>query len=175
MVFRRPLLPWFLLNAVLLAVLAIRGTLRYPHLPDRIPERIGLDGVDAWTGRSIGSAFALVFLYAGVTVLITVCAEMTLRVTPRDELHGEAVPSAAGRAPSSLVVRPAGLGAARRIARAVLVLDACIGISPLFGCGVLWRSTPEAEVPVWLFAALVLPPLAGTVLTVAAAATGRKR
>ncbi|MFJ8586643.1 DUF1648 domain-containing protein [Streptomyces sp. NPDC093595] len=168
---------------MLLAALALWGTLRYPHLPDRIPEHIGLDGVDAWTGRSIGSAFVLVFLYAGVTALITVCAEMTLRVTPRDELRAEAAPSAAagqapfaaGRTPSSLVDRPAGRGAARRIARALLVLDACIGISLLFGCGVLWRSTPEAEVPVWLFAALVLPPLAGTVLTVAAAVAGRKR
>ncbi|MFF9867567.1 DUF1648 domain-containing protein [Streptomyces sp. NPDC013953] len=173
MVFRRPVLFWLLPNAVLLATLVVWGAIRYPHLPDRIPDHIGVDGVDAWTGRSIGSAFVLVFLYAGVTALITACAEMTLRRAPRDEPPGEAGPHP-GRVPSSPADRPGDRASARRSARALLVLNACIGASFLFGCGVLWRSTPDPEVPAWLFAALLLPPLAGTALTVAAAMSGRK-
>jgi hypothetical protein len=41
-------------------------------------------------------------------------------------------------------------------------------------CGVLWRSSPEPDVPVWLFAAMGLPLLAGTALTIVAAVRDRK-
>jgi uncharacterized membrane protein len=89
---------WLLPNAAVLAVLAIWGSLRYPCLPDRIPQHIGAQGVGAWTDRSIGSAFVLVFVYAGVTVLLLACAELMLRVTPRDELPSvDTTPSAAAR------------------------------------------------------------------------------
>lgn len=64
---------WLLPNAVLLVVLSTWGALRYPHLPGRIPKHIGVDGVDAWTDKSIGSAFVLVFVYAGLTVLMAGC------------------------------------------------------------------------------------------------------
>ncbi|MFF9685642.1 DUF1648 domain-containing protein [Streptomyces sp. NPDC014623] len=174
--FSCPVRPWLLPNAALLVGLATWGTLRYPHLPGRIPKHIGVDGVDAWTDRSIGSAFVLVFVYAGVTVLMAGCAELTLRVTPRDEMPSAgAAPFAAAQAASSLINRPGSRASARRTARALLLFNTCIGISFLAGCGMLWRSTPDPDVPAWLFAAMTLPLLAGSAVTVAAAVSGRKR
>ncbi|MER7485632.1 DUF1648 domain-containing protein [Streptomyces sp. NPDC126497] len=166
---------WLLPNVALLAAMGVWGALRYSHLPERIPKHIGVDGVDAWTDRSIGSAFVLVFVYAGLTVLMTGSAELALRMTPRDELPGTDRPSfAAGPAPSVLN-RPGSRASARRTARALLLLNTCIGVSLLMGCGILWRSAPDPDVPGWLFAAMLLPLLAGTALTVAAALGDRKR
>jgi hypothetical protein len=165
---------WLAPSVVLITVLAIWGVLRYPHLPDRIPEHIGSDGVDAWTDRSVGSAFALVFVYAGVTLLLAGVAELTLRAARRAELpDGGAAPSAGGESPPWRVKRPLTRASALRNARALLVLNACVGISFLVGCGVLWRSAPVREVSGWLFAAMLAPILAGTAVTVAAAVRGR--
>ncbi|MFE6686318.1 DUF1648 domain-containing protein [Streptomyces sp. NPDC057743] len=173
MVFSSPVRLWLLPNAALLAVLTLWGVLRYPHLPNRIPRHIGLDGVDAWTERSIGSAFVLVFVYLGVTVLLTACAELTLRVTPQDELPKDAASFGNGLAGASLN-RPRTRASALRAARALLVLNASLGISLLVGCGVLWRSSADQEVSAWLFAAMLLPLLAGTGVTVAAALHDRR-
>ncbi|MFJ9176452.1 hypothetical protein [Streptomyces sp. NPDC102360] len=43
-------------------------------------------GVDAWTDKSVGAAFVLVFVYAGVTVLLSGTAALMLRATPTAEL-----------------------------------------------------------------------------------------
>lgn len=167
---------WLLPNVLLLVALSTWGALRYPHLPGRIPKHIGADGIDAWTDKTIGSAFVLVFVYAGVTVLMAGSAELTLRLTPRDELSNvTATPFATARATSSLLNRPGSRISARRIARALLLLNTCIGTSFLAGCGMLWRSTPNPSVPAWLLPAMTLPLLAGTAVTVTAAVIDRKR
>ncbi|MEU8650713.1 DUF1648 domain-containing protein [Streptomyces sp. NPDC048737] len=166
---------WLLPNAVLLTAMGVWGTIRYSHLPERIPKHIGVDGVDVWTDRSIGSAFVLVFVYAGMTVLLTGCAELTLRMTPRDELPDTNRPSFAIGPSSSVLDRPGSRASARRIARALLLFDTCIGLTLLTGCGILWRPAPEPDVPGWLFAVMTAPLLVGTALTVAAALGDRKR
>ncbi|MFF9063278.1 DUF1648 domain-containing protein [Streptomyces sp. NPDC014882] len=166
---------WLLPNVVLLAAMGVWGAMRYSHLPERIPKHIGTDGVDAWTDRSIGSAFVLVFVYAGMTVLTTAGAELALRTTPRDELPDTGEASFAAGMSSSLLDRPGSRASAHRIARALLLFDMLIGVSLLMGCGILWRSTPDRDVPPWLLAAMLLPLLAGTALTVAAALGDRKR
>ncbi|MGW7557360.1 DUF1648 domain-containing protein [Streptomyces rimosus] len=173
-IFSAPVRLWLLPSVVLLAAQAVWGALRYPHLPDRIPWHIGSDGVDVWADKSIGSAFVLVFVYAGVTVVTAAGAEMTLRLTPRDELTATGTPFAV-RAASSLTNRPANRASARRIARAVLLLNACIGLSLLAGCGLFWRSTPDPDVPGWLVPAMLVPILAGTAVTIAAAVRDRNR
>ncbi|MER5555365.1 DUF1648 domain-containing protein [Streptomyces sp. NPDC002793] len=176
MLLSSPWRPWLIPNAVLLVGMATWGTLRYPHLPGRIPKHIGADGVDAWTDRSIGSAFLLVFVYAGVTILMAGCAELTLRVTPHDELpDSQASPFAAAQAASSLLNRPRNRLSAQRTARALLLFNTCIGVSFLAGCGILWRPTPDANVPAWFFAAMTLPLLVGSAVTVAAAVKDRKQ
>ncbi|KAA6214275.1 DUF1648 domain-containing protein [Streptomyces albofaciens JCM 4342] len=174
-IFSSPIRPWLLPSAVLLAAQTIWGALRYPHLPGRIPWHIGSGAVDTWADKSVGSAFILVFVYAGVTVVTAGSAELTLRVTPRDELTAANTPFAAARAASSLINRPASRASARRIARAVLLLNACIGTSLLMGCGLFWRSTPDPNVPVGLLAAMLVPVLIGTAVVIGAAARDRKR
>ncbi|MCW8216625.1 DUF1648 domain-containing protein [Streptomyces griseolus] len=171
MVFARPVRLWLLPGVVLLAVMGAWGAIRYPHLPDRVPKHIGTGGVDAWAERSLGSAFMPVFVYAAVTVLMTACAELTLRVTPRDELPDDPAPFAV--APSPSLNRPGSRASARRIARSLLLLNTLVGVSFLVGCAILWRSTPDPHVPAWLFAALTVPIVAGTVLTVVAAVRDR--
>ncbi|MEU1148362.1 DUF1648 domain-containing protein [Streptomyces sp. NPDC005863] len=176
MLFSRPVRLWLFPNAVLLVGLALWGTLRYPHLPGRIPKHIGVDGVDAWADRSIGSAFVLVFVYAGATMLMAGCAELTLRVTPRDEMSSaNAAPFAAAQAASSMLNRPGSRSSARRIARALLLFNTCIGISFLAGCEVLWRSTPDAHVLPWVFVSMTLPLLLGSAVAVTAAVKDRRR
>lgn len=178
MLLSSPVRLWLLPNAALLTAASIWGIARYPHLPSRIPQHIGIDGVDAWTNRSVGSAFALVFLHIGVTVLLTACAELTMRVTPSSELPDDIAPfgkGPLGNGPAgSALNRPRTRASAVRSARALLALNACVGISLLIGCAVLWRSTPERDVSGWLFTAMVVPILAGTALTVAAALRDRR-
>lgn len=174
MVFSSPFRLWLLPSGVVLAAMGLWGGVRYAHLPDRIPKHIGVDGVDAWADRSIGSAFMLVFVYVGVTLLMVGSVELALRTTPRDEMPDNPAPFASG-ASSYLINRPASRAAARRLARALLAFNALIGASFLVSCGVLWRSTSDPHVPAWLFTAIMAPIVAGTVLTVVAALSGRKR
>ncbi|UKY47865.1 DUF1648 domain-containing protein [Streptomyces inhibens] len=174
MVFSAPVRLWLFPNAVLLAALSLWGLARYPHLPHRLPQHISVDGVDAWTDRSIGSAFVLVFVFIGATVLLTACAELTLRVTPHSELPDDtAAPFAPSLARSS-VNRPRTRASALWIARALLVLNTCTGISLAIGCAVLWRSAPERQVSGWLFTAMIVPILVGTAVTLASAVRDRK-
>ncbi|WP_336048130.1 DUF1648 domain-containing protein [Streptomyces sp. CA2R101] len=173
MVLSSPVRLWLLPNAALLTALAVWGIVRYPHLPDRIPQHIGTDGVDAWTSRSVGSAFLLVFVHLGATVLLTACAELTLRVTPSAELPDSAAPFGNGLVRSSLN-RPRTRASALRTARALLTFNACVGVSLMIGCAVLWRSAPEPEVSGWLFTAMIVPILVGTALTVVSAVRDRR-
>ncbi|MEU2794630.1 DUF1648 domain-containing protein [Streptomyces sp. NPDC007100] len=174
MVFTSPVRLWLIPNAVLLAAMAVWGAVRYAQLPAQIPKHVGMQGVDAWTDRSIGSAFLLVFVYAGVTVLMVGCAELTLRVTPRDELPDtNTAPYAAG-ASEFLVNRPASRESARRMARSLLLLNASVGVALLVGCGILWRSATDPDVPGWAYAGLLVPLLVGTAVTIAAAVRDRK-
>ncbi|MGW0605206.1 DUF1648 domain-containing protein [Streptomyces sp. NPDC002640] len=174
MVFSSSMRWWVLPNVVLLAVMAAWGVLRYPDLPGRIPRHIGPGGVDAWADKSVGSALGLVFVFAGVTLLMAGGAELTLRVTPRGELRPDAVPYAVTPA-ESLLNRPADRASARRIARSLLLLNGCVGLALLAGCWTLWRSEPEADVPPWVFAAMLLPLLVGIAATLVAAVADRRR
>lgn len=175
MVFSSSMRWWVLPNVVLLAGMATWGVLRYPDLPGRIPKHIGPGGVDAWAQTSVGSALGLVFVFAGMTLLMVGCAELTLRVTPRGELRPDAAPYAVTPAAASLLNRPADRASARRLARSLLLLNACVGLSFLAGCWTLWRSVPDADVPPWVFAAMLLPLLAGIGATLAAAVADQRR
>ncbi|MGW8554914.1 DUF1648 domain-containing protein [Streptomyces tubercidicus] len=164
---------WLVPHAALLTGLVVWGIVRYPHLPSRVPEHIGSEGVDAWTNRSVGSAFWPVFLYIGVTVVLTACAELTLRVTPTAELPDDAAPFGNALVRASLN-RPRTRTSALWFARALLALNACMGISFLIFCAVMWHSVPEREIPGWLFPAGMAPIVAGTALMVAAAVYDRR-
>ncbi|MFH9425943.1 DUF1648 domain-containing protein [Streptomyces sp. NPDC017529] len=155
--------------------MAVWGVIRYARLPAQIPKHIGMQGVDAWTDRSIGGAFLLVFVYAGATALMVGCAELTLRVTPRDELPDTNTARYAAGASEVLMNRPSSRDSACRIARSLLLLNTSIGLALSVGCGILWRSAADPDVPGWTYAGMLIPFLAGTAVTIAAAVRVRKQ
>ncbi|MGY0488591.1 DUF1648 domain-containing protein [Streptomyces sp. WG-D5] len=158
-----PRVPWAWLapSVVLLAGMVAWGIAVYPRLPDRIPQHIGGSGVDAWTDKSVGAAFVLVFVYAGVTALLSATAVLLLRTTPTSEL-----PDGAPRFAITGSQRPATRTGARRMAVALLVTNIGMGLSFTVGNLVLWRTSGASEVPWWFFVGLLAPILGGATLTV---------
>ncbi|MGD6756270.1 DUF1648 domain-containing protein [Streptomyces sp. BH105] len=153
----------------LLAGMAAWGAAVYPRLPDRIPQHIGGSGVDAWTDKSVGAAFVLVFVHAGVTALLSFTAAMVLRATPTAEL-----PDGEPRFAITGGQRPATRTGARRMAVALLVTNFGIGLSFVVGNLVQWRTSVESEVPWWFFVGLLAPIAAGTALTVVVGVQDRR-
>ncbi|MGW8378275.1 DUF1648 domain-containing protein [Streptomyces sp. ODS28] len=178
MVFSHPFRLWLLPSFGLLAAMAAWGAVRYPRLPDRIPGHFGLTGVDAWTDRSVGSAFVMVFLYAGLTLVMAGSAELSLRLTPRDELAARGGAPFALHGPastaSSLVNRPASRVAARRIARSLLVMNLCFGVAFLAGGASTWYTAPGQQVPWWLTATTFAMLLFGIAHVLVVALRNRK-
>lgn len=130
------------------------GVRRYPRLPERIPRHVGPGGVDAWGERSVGLAFLPVLVYAGLTALLLGCAWAVLRTTPL-----AALPPPKDRwamAAAATDNRPATARSARRLARALLLTNALVGLALLPVAGVQWRGTQRADVPWWLLAAPLL-------------------
>ncbi|MFD7292990.1 DUF1648 domain-containing protein [Streptomyces sp. NPDC059897] len=152
---------WLAAGVSLLAGMTAWGIAVYPSLPDRIPRHIGGSGVDAWADKSVGAAFMLVFVYAGVTALLSVTAAMVLRATPTAEL-----PDAEPRFVVAGSQRPATRTGARRMAVALLVTNFGIGLSFAVGNLVQWRTSVESEVPWWFFVGMPAPIAAGAGLTV---------
>ncbi|WP_081722380.1 DUF1648 domain-containing protein [Saccharopolyspora rectivirgula] len=139
-----PRFPWLWLvpSLVLLVAMGAWGAVRYPQLPELIPQHIGLGGVDAWTSKSIGSAFLPVFLHLGLTVLFAGIAFGVVRTAPEEELPSDRPPSA--------IKRPATRASAARLAKAVLACTAGLGVGLLPLCAVQWRTAPSPETPWWL-------------------------
>lgn len=166
-----PRFPWAWLAAgvLLLAGMAAWGVAVYPHLPDRIPQHIGGGGVDAWTDKSVGAAFMLVFVYAGVTVLLAVTAALLLRATPSAELPDGAPPFAIAGSR-----RPATRTGARRMAVALLVTNIGIGLSFAIGNIVMWRTDTTPDVPWWFFVGILAPIATGAALTLAVGLQDRR-
>lgn len=160
---------WLAASVLLLTGMTAWGVAVYPSLPDRIPRHIGGSGVDAWTDKSVGAAFLLVFVYAGVTALLSATAAMVLRATPTSEL-----PDGEPRFAVTGSQRPATRAGARRMAVALLVTNFGIGLSFVVGNLVQWRTSVTSEVPWWFFVGLLAPIAAGTVLTLVVGLRDRK-
>lgn len=139
--------PWLVPGVLLLAAMTVWGALRYPDLPDRVPLHIGPDGVDAWTQRSVATAFVPVLVYAGVTVLTAAAALLTTRLTPLEELPGS--DGARSGTAQMLTNRPASAASARRTARALLQMNALFGVAFVPLCHLQWRTAEVAAVPAW--------------------------
>ncbi|GAA2372524.1 DUF1648 domain-containing protein [Streptomyces carpaticus] len=138
---------WLLPGLLLLGVMTAWGLLRYPELPDRIPQHIGPGGVDAWTDKNVGMAFLPVFLYAGLIAITAGCAFAVTRTTPLDEM-----PAPSDRwamAAASMNGRPATAASARRVAGALLMTNALLGVALLPLCWIQWRADQTAAVPAW--------------------------
>ncbi|RMI44990.1 DUF1648 domain-containing protein [Streptomyces triticirhizae] len=145
---------WAAPSVVLLVGMALWGIVRYPELPERIPQHVGPGGVDAWGDRSVGLAFLPVFVYAGLTALLTGCVWGLLRATPLD-----AMPAPKDRWAQAMAVgnnRPASAASARAMARALLTTNALVGVALLPMAWVQWRETQTTSVPGWLTVAMPL-------------------
>ncbi|MDT0444327.1 DUF1648 domain-containing protein [Streptomyces johnsoniae] len=151
---RRPPWAWLVPSLLLLAAMTAWGAVRYPDLPDRLPRHIGPGGVDAWTDKTVLSAFVPVYLYAGVTLLLAACAAWAARSTPLDEMPEPADPWARAAAVSHN--RPATAASARRTAKSLLLFNAGLGVALLPLCGLQWRTTQTADVPAWPLPVTVL-------------------
>ena len=153
--------PWLLPMIVELAVMVVWGVVAYPRLPDRIPQHIGPDGVDAYSAKSVLAAFGPVFVFGALVVVLAGTALLVLRTRPREEL-------AAGEGDSPFLNRPHTRRGAVATARATLVLGACLGVTFLLTCAVVWRPDGDADVPGWLAAGVVVPSVVGAVPLVVA-------
>ncbi len=159
--------PWLLPSLVLLVVLTAWGVGVYPHLPERVPQHMGPDGVDAWTEKSVGAVFLPVFLHAGITALMAAVVAALLRMRPTNELTPH-------ERTFSLVNRPSTRASALRTAKATLLLGFCVGVSIAVTCAVMWRTEPEPDIPGWLFAAALAPVALGMVPLLVAALRDRR-
>ncbi|MGW3293449.1 DUF1648 domain-containing protein [Streptomyces xiamenensis] len=138
---------WLAPSLLLLGGMLAWGLLRYPEIPDRVPQHIGPGGVDAWAGKSVGSVFLPVFLYAGLTVVMAGCAAAVVRSTPLDAMP--APQDRWARASATTSGRPATAASARQLARALLMTNALLGVALLPLCWVQWRTVQTTEVAAW--------------------------
>lgn len=127
----------------------------YPDLPEMVPKHIGPSGVDAWSRKSVGSVFILVFVYIGTTMLFAGTAFGIARTTPESELPRDRHPG--------VVNRTATWSSAARCAKAVLVLNTALGAALLPLCAVQWRTTLTPEVSWWLLPVVLVLTVAGMV------------
>lgn len=133
--------PWSLPSVAILIAMGTWGTMVYSDLPELVPRHIGPNGVDAWSRKSVGSAFVPLFLYVGVTMLMVGTAVGIARTTPDSELPRDR--------PPGVVNRPATRSSATRLAKSVLVLNTALGMALLPLCAIQWRTTQTPEVSWW--------------------------
>lgn len=163
---------WALPPLLLLVGMTAWGVAVYPDLPDRIPAHIGSDGVDRLTDKTPLTAFVPVYTYAGLTLLVTALTVVVLRVRPLEELPPN-------EPTSPFLNRPRTRVAVRRLARALLFLCTCLGVTLATTCAMVWRPQGVPELPGWVMAAPLLPVLVGTapllVIAVQDSRSGREK
>ncbi|WP_311765353.1 DUF1648 domain-containing protein [Streptomyces zingiberis] len=162
----RPAFPWLWLlpgGAVLLA-LTVWGIVAYPGLPGRVPLHFAGGGVDRWGEKSVGTVFLPVFVHAGLLALMAVSAVITLRTRPETEVPG--TPSRLRRVGG--MNRPASRASALRLAKVLLFLAFCLGLTFAAACAIMWRPETWSGVPAWpLWAGVATTaPVAAAVLVI---------
>ncbi|MDH6137639.1 putative membrane protein [Kitasatospora sp. MAA4] len=144
---------WTLPALFVLAATAVLGVLRYPSMPQQLPTHYnGSGAVDHFTGKSVGTAFALVFVQAALTLVVTLVAWLSFR--SRADLD-PARPAASAYRHRRFIVR---------MTVSVLLLAACANLTVLLGAWGIWHGDRTmGALP------LLLPTLAGLALTVVVA------
>ncbi|MHA6802804.1 DUF1648 domain-containing protein [Salinifilum ghardaiensis] len=146
---------WLMPSLALLITMTAWAATVYPDLPEQVPQHIGPSGVDAWTAKTVGSAFLPVFLYLATTVLFTGTAFGIARTTPESELPRDR--------PPGMVKRTATWASAARCAKAVLALNTALGLALLPLCAIQWRTPQTPDVAWWLLPLALVLVLAGLV------------
>jgi uncharacterized membrane protein len=94
---------WLLLPLLVVAASVVIGIIRYPDLPSQIPVHFdGAGNVDRYAAKSVGSAFSIVFVQAGLTLVLTVIGTLIFRA-PAD--MDPARPALSARAHREFVAR----------------------------------------------------------------------
>ncbi|GAB2826541.1 DUF1648 domain-containing protein [Streptomyces daliensis] len=153
---------WLLPGLALLVALTVWGVVVYPHLPDRVPQHFGSEGVSRFAAKSVGSVFLPVFAQAGVLLVMATVSYGVLSMRPESEM----VP---GEPRSALVNRPATREGAVRSAKATLFLGFCIGLTLVAACAVMWQTGPWQDPPGWYPVLVTAPSLLGAVPVVVVA------
>jgi uncharacterized membrane protein len=150
---------WAIPAVLLLVATAVLGIIRYPDLPPTLAMHYNADGVaDRIVATTVGSAFVLVFVEAGITVMILALTLLSFRSRP--DLDA-AAPAATSRQHRGFV---------RRMSKGILLLGACANATMLM---VAWQIWSGQSFSVFV---VVLPVLLGVVvLLVFAVRTGQDR
>lgn len=142
---------WMVPALALLAVTIVIGIVRYPTLPPSLALHYNAYGnADRIVATSIRTAFAPVFIQAGVTVLILAVTLLAFRSTPDLD---PAAPASSARQYKGFVVRTA---------KAILLLAACVNLSLLVA---VWQTWNGAHT--FVLTPVLVPILAGIGLVVA--------
>lgn len=144
---------WAMPSIGVLVATAVVGIVRYPSMPDRLALHFGAGGRgDEFAAKSVGSAFALVFIEAAVTAILVGVAVGALRsaaiLTPKKPA------ASARRYRTDTAVMVA----------AMLVLAAGVNVCLLLTALRIWDGA--SSMPGWL---VFLPLLLGTAVVIAVA------
>ncbi|QUQ63993.1 DUF1648 domain-containing protein [Kutzneria sp. CA-103260] len=145
-----PRFPWLWLTpAVAITVAtAVLGVILYPSMPETLTVHYGANGPDRLAAKSIGAAFALVFVQIGVTALLTAITVAAFRSRPDlDPAH----PVGSARWHRRYLA----LGAKTLLGLAAMIDLAMLGSSVL-----MWTGT----VTWWARLVVVVPILAAVVV-----------
>lgn len=126
---------WLLLPALVVVAGAVLGVLRYPDLPDPMPVHYDVNGVvDRFAPKSVGSVFTVVFIQAGLTVVLCAIAALVFR-GPADV--DPARPAASVRAHREFIAR---------LGKGFIALATLINLGLLATDWAMWSGAPRAGV-----------------------------
>ncbi len=124
---------WLLMPILIVVVSAVIGVIRYPDLPDPLPVHFDANGIaNRWAAKSIGSAFTVVFVQAGLTAVLCGIGVLVFR-GPADV--DPARPAASVRAHREFVAR---------LGRGFVFFAALLDLGLLATDWALWTGAQEA-------------------------------
>jgi uncharacterized membrane protein len=148
-----PRFPWLWLAPalVIVVVTAVIGLIRYPSIPETFAVHYGANGLpDRMAAKSVGTAFSLVFVQAGLTALLAGIAAAVFRGRPDLD---PARPAASARWHRRYISLSA---------KALLGLAAMIDLALLGSSLLMWTGTVASWAPL----VVVLPILTAVVVAV---------
>jgi uncharacterized membrane protein len=149
---------WTLPAVIVLAASVVAGVRWYPHMPDQLAMHANAEGVvDRYAAKSFVSAFALVFIEAGVTALIIITLVISFRA--KADLDPGAPEASAQRHRAVL----------QAVAKGLLILAACTNVALLLASWATWSGAPLRPL------AVLLPVLAGLAALLGAVMVATRR
>ncbi|GAA3433562.1 hypothetical protein GCM10018954_031660 [Kutzneria kofuensis] len=146
---------WLLLPILVVAVSAVLGIIRYPDLPDPMPVHFDAAGnANRYAPKSVGSVFTVVFLQAGLTLVLGAIGVLVFR-GPADVDPSR--PAASVRAHREFVAR---------LGRGFIVFATLLDLGLLATDWAMWSGAPQVGVLLPLTLGPVLVGIAMLVIIV---------